>query len=118
MAKLPRLLRDYCRKLDITPSELIHEVYPPEWEQVQENFLGVEKYNNVTEEIWKHVATGRFFRFVTHGLPYGITDYGMAPEDPDEIEEVFPVEVTATKYLTTQELKGRKKAEKTAEDRS
>ena len=106
MRKMPAFVRKWARAADVEPEDVQNELDDDgEWEKVSEELVEEEKYNNVTEVIYKHLDSGRFIRVWTHSLPYGITDYGMAPEGEEDIEEVFPVEVTVTKYLTREEAK-------------
>ncbi len=103
--KIPRFVLAWARKEDIPRDDITMEIQThPDWSTVSEEIVDEEKYNNVSELILEHAESGRFVRVMTNSLPYGITDYGMAPEDED-IEEVFPVQVLVTKYLTKAEQK-------------
>jgi hypothetical protein len=100
--KAPKLIRDWCKEADVDLASFVHEFDPNIWEEVEENLVGEDKYSNINEMVVEHLPSGRFFRVLTRSLPYGIEDYGMEEEE-DDIEEVFPVRVTVTKYLTRAE---------------
>jgi hypothetical protein len=86
--------------------------YPEDWEKVSDRFFCESKYNNERAIVFRHVPTGRYFQTFYSSLPHGITDYGMCPDDQYVIEEVFPVEVTKTVYLTQQEIDNRGRAKR------
>jgi hypothetical protein len=73
---------------------------------MKSELVGEEKYNNVNEVVLRHRESGRYILFFTHSLPYGITDYGMAPEE-GVVVEVFPREVIVTRYETEPEQESR-----------
>lgn len=72
---------------------------------LSKDFWEMGKYEVEFAEVYRHIQSGRLFRFITHDLPYGITDYGMAPESLNDIVEVFAPDVVTTVYLDHDGLK-------------
>jgi hypothetical protein len=110
--QVPKFIREWAELDDVV--QYMHEMRAAtdDWEEVSSEIIEEDKYNNVEEVVLKHKETGRFFRLHFHTLPYGITDYGMRPEDENIIIEVFPYQVMVTKYMTTGEAVIRKNRRK------
>jgi hypothetical protein len=111
--QVPDFVRRWAKRKRVALRELTWEIPgSAEWDKVCEELVGEGKYSNDNAVVYEYVGrgkdSGRCILLITHSLPYGIEGYGMEPEDED-IEEVFPVEVTVTKYLTKQQIEEREK---------
>jgi len=112
--KMPKFVCEWAKDADIDPDDIWSELAysdfkdDPDWELVSEELYSEEKYGNINERILHHLGTGRYVRLWTDSLPYGIESYGAEEANEHTIEEVFPLRVMTTVYLTKQELKERK----------
>lgn len=110
--KVPAFVRKWGRSMGLRPEEIAAELvgacgdeHDPDWELVSKGLLDEDKYSNISEFVFRHRQSGRFVRVLSRSLPYGINDYGMEEYDEDDdVEEVFPVRVTVTKYLDRKEI--------------
>jgi hypothetical protein len=108
MRKVPNLVKKWCKANGLEWEGLKTfelDDFPDDWEKVSSELCDEGKYENINVEVWEHIDSGRFFQFLTHSLPYGITDYEMMPEELEDIEEVFPVQMTKTEYMTAAQRK-------------
>lgn len=112
LMKIPGFVRKWAKENKVDEDDVLEELaYGSDWEEVAREFESEDKYNNVFSVVLKHPELDRYVRIYDVELPYGITDYGMCPmgEYNEEIEEVFPVEVRETKWLTAKERKQQQK---------
>lgn len=102
--KIPEFVAEWCESCDLDICDF-HENWPGcDWEKVDQSHVREDKYSNLNQIILRHIPSGRFVRIWDRSLPYGI-DYEMECLGLDgNIEEVFPVELTVTNYLTREEL--------------